>query len=132
MADPLSALHGGIGDRTLLRVLNPGMCYQSVHTHGNHMEWITDNGQIRDDIWSKDCIYLEGNMGKFDAIYPYDAPPDHGNQLQQVYTPCICIPRCHKPQAVACTCLAHLLTFISNKENYYGKKTIKQHRHNNN
>ena len=76
MADPLSALHGHIGDRTLLRVLNPGMCYQSVHTHGNHMEWITDNGQIRDDVWSKDCIYLEGNMGKFDAIYPYDAPPD--------------------------------------------------------
>jgi FtsP/CotA-like multicopper oxidase with cupredoxin domain len=76
MADPLSALHGHVGDRTLLRVLNPGMCYQSVHTHGNHMEWLTDNGQIRDDVWSKDCIYLEGNMGKFDAIYPFEAPPD--------------------------------------------------------
>jgi len=76
MADPLSALHGHVGDRTLLRVLNPGMCQQSVHTHGNHMEWLTDNGQVRDDVWSKDCIYLEGNMGKFDAIYPFEAPPD--------------------------------------------------------
>lgn len=76
MADPLSALHGHVGDRTLIRVLNPGLCQQSVHTHGNHMEWLTDNGQIRDDVWSKDCIYLEGNMGKFDAIYPFEPPPD--------------------------------------------------------
>ena len=76
MADPLSALHGHVGDRALIRVLNPGMCHQSVHTHGNHMEWLTENGQIRDDVWSKDCIYLEGNMGKFDAIYPFEAPPD--------------------------------------------------------
>lgn len=76
MADPLSALHGHVGDRTLLRVLNAGMCQQSVHTHGNHMEWLTDNGQVRDDVWSKDCIYLEGNMGKFDAIYPFESPPD--------------------------------------------------------
>lgn len=76
MADPLSALHGHVGDRTLVRVLNPGLCQQSVHTHGNHMEWLTDNGQVRDDVWSKDCIYLEGNMGKFDAIYPFEPPPD--------------------------------------------------------
>ena len=75
MADPRSALHGHVGDRTLLRVLNPGMCQQSVHTHANHMEWLTDNGQIRNDIWLKDCIYLEGN-GKFDAIFPFESPPD--------------------------------------------------------
>ncbi|MFO7603239.1 MAG: multicopper oxidase domain-containing protein [Gammaproteobacteria bacterium] len=76
MADPRSALHGHIGDRTLVRVLNAGKCQQSVHTHGNHMEWITDNGQIRPDVWSKDAIYLEGNKGKFDAIFPFEAPPD--------------------------------------------------------
>lgn len=76
MADPRSALHGHVGDRTLLRVLNPGMCQQSVHTHANHMEWLTDNGQVRDDVWLKDCIYLEGNMGKFDAVFPFEPPPD--------------------------------------------------------
>jgi FtsP/CotA-like multicopper oxidase with cupredoxin domain len=76
MMDPRSALHGHIGDRALIRVLNPGMCHQSVHTHGNHMEWLTENGQIRDDVWLKDCIYLDGNMGKFDAIYPFEPPPD--------------------------------------------------------
>jgi len=76
MHDPRSALHGHIGDRTLLRILNPGLCQASVHVHANHMEWLTDNGQIRDEIWLKDCIYLEGRMGKADAIYPFELPPD--------------------------------------------------------
>lgn len=76
MVDPRSALHGHIGDRTLMRVLNAGLCQQSVHCHGNHVEWLTDNGDILPDIWEKDCIYLEGNMGKCDLIYPFDYPPD--------------------------------------------------------
>lgn len=76
MHDHRSALHGHVGDRTLLRVLNAGMCSQSVHTHGNHMEWLTENGSVRPDVWSKDCIYLDGDKGKFDAIYPFEAPPD--------------------------------------------------------
>ena len=76
MADPRSALHGHVGDRALIRVLNPGMCQQSVHTHANHMEWLTENGRVRDDVWLKDCIYLDGDMGKFDAIFPFEPPPD--------------------------------------------------------
>lgn len=76
MADPRSALHGHVGDRTLVRVLNPGLCQQSVHCHGNHVEWLTDNGQIRPEVWKKDCVYLEGNMGKCDLIYPFESPPD--------------------------------------------------------
>jgi hypothetical protein len=76
MHDPRSALHGHVGDRALLRILNPGLCQSSVHTHGNHMEWLTDNGSVRDDVWLKDCIYLEGDKGKCDAIYPFESPPD--------------------------------------------------------
>jgi FtsP/CotA-like multicopper oxidase with cupredoxin domain len=76
MHDPRSALHGHIGDRTLLRVMNAGLCAQSVHTHANHMEWLTENGQRRDDVWEKDCIYLDGDMGRFDAIFPFETPPD--------------------------------------------------------
>ena len=75
MHDPRSALHGSVGDRTLIRILNPGMCQQSVHTHGNHMEWLTDHGRILPDVWKKDCIYLEGN-GQLDVIYPFETPPD--------------------------------------------------------
>lgn len=71
-----TALHGHIGDRTLVRVLNAGMCTHSIHTHGNHMEWLTNNGAIRPDVWHKDIVYLRNNMGKCDVIYPFEAPPD--------------------------------------------------------
>ena len=76
MIDPRSALHGSIGDRTLVRILNAGLASQSVHTHGNHMEWLSENGQIRPDVWEKDCLYLDGNRGILDVIYPFDVPPD--------------------------------------------------------
>ncbi len=76
MHDPRTALHGRVGDRSLVRILNAGMCAQSVHTHGNHMEWLTENGVIRPDVWKKDCIYLDGNKGALDVIYPFDPPPD--------------------------------------------------------
>jgi len=76
MIAPGIALHGSIGDRTLLRVLNAGMADQSLHVHGNHLEWLTENGQIRPDVWEKDIIYLDKNRGIFDAIYPFSPPPD--------------------------------------------------------
>lgn len=76
MHDPRSALHGHVGDRTLIRCLNPGLCQSAVHTHANHMEWLTDNGRERNDVWLKDIIYLEGDMGKMDAIFPFEPPPD--------------------------------------------------------
>lgn len=76
MHDPRSALHGHIGDRTLIRVMNAGMAQQAVHTHANHMEWLTSNGQIRPDVWKKDIIPLDGNGGTIDVIFPFEAPPD--------------------------------------------------------
>jgi len=76
MADPRSVLRGSIGDRTLVRILNAGLASQSVHTHANHMEWLSENGNIRPDVWEKDCLYLDGNRGILDMIYPYDVPPD--------------------------------------------------------
>lgn len=76
LTDPRSALHGHIGDRTLVRMFNAGLADQSVHAHANHMEWLTENGQVRPDIWEKDCLYLEGDMGAIDAIYPFEVPPD--------------------------------------------------------
>lgn len=76
MVAPGTALHGSIGDRTLLRVLNAGLADQSLHVHGNHLEWLTENGQVRPDVWEKDIIYLDKNRGTFDAIYPFSSPPD--------------------------------------------------------
>jgi len=76
MADPRSKLDGHIGDRTLVRCLNAGKGQNAVHTHGNHMEWLSMNGNIRPDIWEKDIIPLDANGGKMDFIYPFDPPPD--------------------------------------------------------
>ncbi|WP_031432864.1 multicopper oxidase domain-containing protein [Methylomarinum vadi] len=76
LTDPRSALHGHIGDRTLIRMFNVGKADQSVHAHANHMEWLTENGVIRPDVWKKDCLYLEGDMGSIDSIFPFETPPD--------------------------------------------------------
>jgi len=76
MHDPRSALHGHVGDRTLIRVMNAGMAQQAVHTHANHMEWLTSNGVIRPDVWKKDIIPLDGNGGAIDVIFPFEAPSD--------------------------------------------------------
>ena len=74
--DPRSRLSGVVGDRTLLRILNAGMCSHSVHTHANHMEWLTNNGTVRSAVWKKDSLYLRNNLGKIDSIFPFAAPPD--------------------------------------------------------
>lgn len=76
MANPSTMLEGSVGDRTLVRMLNAGMCSHSVHTHANHMEWLTDRGTVRPSVWKKDVLYLRNQLGKIDAIYPFEAPPD--------------------------------------------------------
>ncbi|MGD8408321.1 MAG: multicopper oxidase domain-containing protein [Thiohalophilus sp.] len=76
MADPRTKVDGHLGDRTLIRCINAGKAQHSVHTHGNHMEWLTRNGTILPDIWEKDIVPLDGNGGIVDVIYPYDTPPD--------------------------------------------------------
>jgi FtsP/CotA-like multicopper oxidase with cupredoxin domain len=74
--DPRSQLSGYVGERTLVRMLNAGMCAHAVHTHANHMEWLTDRGTVRPSVWKKDTLYLRNQLGKIDAIFPFEAPPD--------------------------------------------------------
>lgn len=74
--DTRSKLVGRVGDRSLVRILNAGMCSHAVHTHANHMEWLTDRGSVRASVWLKDTIYLRNKLGKVDAIFPFEAPPD--------------------------------------------------------
>jgi FtsP/CotA-like multicopper oxidase with cupredoxin domain len=69
-------LQGSIGHRTLLRILNAGMCSHSVHAHGNHMEWLSERGVVRPQVWKKDVFNLRNNLGKLDLIYPFEPPPD--------------------------------------------------------
>ena len=74
--NPETRLEGAIGDRTLVRIINAGMCIHSVHFHANHVEWLARNAQPRADIWEKDTLLLANNMGSLDVIFPFDPPPD--------------------------------------------------------
>ena len=71
-----SNLIGMIGDRTLIRVLNAGQCTHAVHWHGNHVEWLTENGKPRSEVWEKDVVPLAGNRGQIDVIYPFEYARD--------------------------------------------------------
>jgi hypothetical protein len=71
-----TALHGQVGDRTLIRLFNAGLAAHSVHWHANHVEWLTQNGVPRPDVWEKDIIYMRNNRGTNDVIFPFDRPPD--------------------------------------------------------
>jgi FtsP/CotA-like multicopper oxidase with cupredoxin domain len=88
MADPRTKIDGHLGERTLIRCLNPGMAKHAIHTHGNHMEWLSRNGSVRPDVWEKDIAPLDANGGSVDVIFPFDPPPDAwpavtNNTLQQ-------------------------------------------------
>lgn len=74
--DPRSRLVGSIGDRALIRILHAGMCTHSMHWHANHVELLTRDRQILNDIWKKDTVKLNNNMGSIDVIYPFSPPPD--------------------------------------------------------
>lgn len=87
LSDPRSQLAGVVGDRTLVRMLNPGMCAHAMHVHANHMEWLTDRGTVRPQIWMKDTIYVRNALGKADAIFPFDAPPDAWPPVTTGYFP---------------------------------------------
>ena len=80
-------LEGSIGDRTLVRILNAGMCMHSVHFHANHVEWLAENGQARNAVWKKDTLLLPNNIGSLDVIYPYEVPPDSWPQVTKGYFP---------------------------------------------
>lgn len=74
--DPATKLEGVIGDRTLIRVLNAGLCTHSMHWHANHVEWLTQNRVRRPAVWLKDVVPLDNNRGSCDVIYPFEPPPD--------------------------------------------------------
>ena len=73
---PDTRLEGSIGDRTLVRILNAGMCIHSMHFHANHVEVLARDKQVLSDVWLKDVVRLNNNLGHTDVIYPFDPPPD--------------------------------------------------------
>lgn len=72
---PENRLEGSVGDRTLVRMQNAGLCTHSMHFHANHVEVLAVNNQPR-DVWLKDTVRLPNKMGSVDVIYPFSSPPD--------------------------------------------------------
>jgi len=85
MHDDRSAIHGALGDRALIRMLNAGMAKHSVHIHANHMEWLTENGKVRSDIWLKDIVPVDARGGSVDVIFPFEPPPDAWPPIDVAY-----------------------------------------------
>ena len=85
--NPETRLEGSIGDRTLVRILNAGMCMHSVHFHANHVEWLAQNNQARSSIWKKDTLLLRNNKGSLDVVYPFEVPPDSWPQVTKGHFP---------------------------------------------
>lgn len=76
MADKRTAIHGHLGDRTMVRCINTGRAQHAVHCHGNHMEWLSSNGTQRADVWLKDIIPLDANNGTMEFVFPFEPAPD--------------------------------------------------------
>ncbi len=88
-----------IGEPTLLRTLNVGLCHHAAHIHGNHVlqlahSYATDDGLkpsegthrianagepiVHDNIWERDT-WPTWPMQTRDVLLPYEVPPDIPN-----------------------------------------------------
>ena len=70
-----------IGEPTLIRVLNAGLCHHSTHIHGNHLmelaqaDLATGEVVVRDNILERD-VWQTWPMQRRDMLLPYEVPPD--------------------------------------------------------
>lgn len=73
--DPNTTLGGKIGQRTLLRMINAGRAYRSIHMHGNHYGVLT----APDRPWVVgtflDTLRIPPGSHA-DVLIPFEAPPD--------------------------------------------------------
>lgn len=70
-----------IGEPTLVRCINAGLCHHATHIHGNHMmelaqaDVATGAIEVRDNILERDVWNL-WPMQRRDMLLPYEVPPD--------------------------------------------------------
>ncbi len=72
--DESTGLHGSVGDRTLLRMVNMGLLPRSIHVHGNHVVLLThvDAFLLGSE---KDTVRIPPG-GVADVLVPFVPPPD--------------------------------------------------------
>ncbi|MFM9938946.1 MAG: multicopper oxidase domain-containing protein [Hyphomicrobiaceae bacterium] len=97
--EPSVVCQNYIGEPTLLRTLNVGLCHHAAHIHGNHVlqlahSYVTDDGlkpsegthrvgipgepTVHDNVWERDT-WPTWPMQTRDVLLPYEVPPDIPN-----------------------------------------------------
>lgn len=58
MYDLASAIHGEVGERILVRLINAGYQWHAMHMHGFHFEVIASDGRPMPYAWEKDTLSI--------------------------------------------------------------------------
>ena len=69
-----------IGEPTLIRCMNAGLCTHSTHIHGNHVFGLAQGGSngavaLETNIIERDVWPMEP-LARCDLLLPYETPPD--------------------------------------------------------
>ncbi|MBJ6360621.1 stalk domain-containing protein [Paenibacillus sp. GCM10012307] len=81
--DPRSMIHGKVGEKILVRLINPGYDEHPMHLHGHHFQVIAENGVPRDFPLEKDTVNLDPGETK-DILIVFDQSgnyPFHSHQI---------------------------------------------------
>jgi FtsP/CotA-like multicopper oxidase with cupredoxin domain len=73
--DPSIAPEGEVGQPALIRTVNTGPAFHSLHIHGNHVHVLAVDGEIQPNVLAVDTWALPP-AGRVDVLLPYIAPPD--------------------------------------------------------
>ncbi|MDB4897561.1 MAG: hypothetical protein JWN15_3823, partial [Firmicutes bacterium] len=71
MNDPADMIHGKKGDRVLVRLINAGYTWKSMHMHGFHFDVIASDGRPLPQPESKDTISI-GPGERYDLLVTLD------------------------------------------------------------
>lgn len=81
--DPASMIHGMVGEKILVRLINPGYDEHPMHLHGHHFQVIAENGIPLDVPVDKDTVGLEPGETK-DILIVFDQSghfPFHSHKI---------------------------------------------------
>ncbi|MEK8129203.1 chitobiase/beta-hexosaminidase C-terminal domain-containing protein [Paenibacillus filicis] len=81
--DPLSMIHGKVGEKILVRLINPGYDEHPMHLHGHHFQVIAHNGAPLDVPMDKDTVALDPGETK-DILIVFDQSghfPFHSHKI---------------------------------------------------
>lgn len=73
MDDPSTHVMGYLGERVLIRLINAGYEWRSMHMHGFHFEVVASDGRPLPYAYSKDTLSI-GPGERYDILVTFDQP----------------------------------------------------------